>query len=63
VTREVSGIRSYHLGRLDVQTDQALDVALDGEIRGKLPATFVVAGEALSVVTPRDFEDVDDPQP
>jgi YegS/Rv2252/BmrU family lipid kinase len=63
VRREVSGIRSYHVRRLGVGTDQALEVALDGEVRGKLPASFVVVGEGLRVVTPQDFEDVDDPQP
>jgi undecaprenyl-diphosphatase len=60
---EVSGIRSYRVRRLEVNTGEALDVALDGEVRGKLPATFVVVGEGLRVVTPQDFEDVDDPQP
>lgn len=60
---EVSGIRSYHVRRLDVSTDAGLEVALDGEVRGKLPASFVVVGEGLRVVTPQDFVDVDDPQP
>ena len=58
---EVSGIRAYHVRRLDVRTGQRLEVALDGEVRGKLPASFVVVGEGLRVVTPQDFEDVDDP--
>jgi YegS/Rv2252/BmrU family lipid kinase len=59
---EVSGIRSYRVRRLDVDTGEALDVALDGEVCGKLPASFVVVGDGLRVVTPRDFEDVDDPR-
>jgi YegS/Rv2252/BmrU family lipid kinase len=58
---EVSGIRAYHLSRLDVRTREHLEVALDGEVRGKLPASFLVVGEGLRVVTPQDFEDVDDP--
>jgi diacylglycerol kinase family enzyme len=43
-----------------VHTDQPLEVALDGEVLGSLPADFVVAGEALRVMTPLEFEDVDD---
>ncbi|MDQ6741705.1 MAG: hypothetical protein M3Z97_02190, partial [Candidatus Dormibacteraeota bacterium] len=58
---EVSGIRAYHVRRLDVRTGEHLEVALDGEVRGKLPASFLVVGEGLRVVTPQDFEDVDDP--
>jgi undecaprenyl-diphosphatase len=60
---EVSGIRSYRVRKLDVSTGQTLEVALDGEVRGRLPASFVVVGDGLRVVTPRDFEDVDDPRP
>jgi hypothetical protein len=29
----------------------------------KLPANFAVAGEALRVVTPREFVDIDDAEP
>jgi diacylglycerol kinase family enzyme len=35
-------------------------VTLDGEIRGTLPGDFEVAGEALRVITPLDFDDIDD---
>ncbi len=38
-------------------------MALDGEVCAKLPATFAVAGEALRVVTPREFVDIDDAEP
>jgi diacylglycerol kinase family enzyme len=48
---------------MDVDSDRRLEVALDGEVCEELPATFTVAGEALRVVTPLDFVDVDDPQP
>jgi YegS/Rv2252/BmrU family lipid kinase len=60
VRRAVSGVRSYHVRELTLETEQRLDVTLDGEVRGKLPARFVVVGDALRVVTPREFEDVDD---
>jgi YegS/Rv2252/BmrU family lipid kinase len=63
VRRELSGVRSYHVKELEVDADQKQEVALDGEVRGKLPASFVVAGEALKVVTPIDFQDIDDPIP
>jgi diacylglycerol kinase family enzyme len=43
-----------------VHTDRPLEVALDGEVLGRLPADFVVAGEALRVITPVDFADVED---
>jgi YegS/Rv2252/BmrU family lipid kinase len=55
----VRGFYMLHVPRLAVHTSQELDVALDGEVAGKLPAEFVVAGEALRVVTPDDFEDRD----
>lgn len=56
----VKGFHKLHVPRLGVHTDEELDVALDGEVQGKLPADFVVAGEALRVITPRDFEDIED---
>ncbi|MBA2472718.1 MAG: hypothetical protein H0V41_10935 [Pseudonocardiales bacterium] len=39
---------------------QALDIILDGEVDGTLPADFEVAAEALRVLTPTDFDDIDD---
>jgi undecaprenyl-diphosphatase len=58
--REVRGARALHVPRLHVQTDQPLEVALDGEIAGTLPGDFEVVGEGLSVVTPQEFDDMDD---
>jgi diacylglycerol kinase family enzyme len=53
--RSVRGIRTLRLSRLRVLGDRELDVALDGEILGKIPATFEAAGGVLRVVTPREF--------
>jgi YegS/Rv2252/BmrU family lipid kinase len=63
VRSRLGGIQSFHVSRLDVHSQRRLDVALDGEVCGKLSASFAVAGEALRVITPRDFVDVDDPEP
>ena len=35
-------------------------MALDGEIADVLPGLFEVAGEALRVITPFGFDDIDD---
>lgn len=61
VSGEVAGVRAYHVRQLDVRAGERTEVALDGEVRGKLPASFRVVGEGLRVVTPQDFDDVDDP--
>jgi undecaprenyl-diphosphatase len=63
VRSRLGGIQAFHVSRMEVDSERRLDVALDGEVCETLPATFAVAGEALRVVTPRDFVDVDDPQP
>jgi YegS/Rv2252/BmrU family lipid kinase len=60
VKRQVAGVRALHVSRLHVHTGHPLDVALDGEIVGNLPADFEVAGNALRVITPQDFVDIDD---
>ncbi len=60
LTRPVPGIRTLQVHRMRVHTTQELDVALDGEILGTVPADFEVAGEALRVITPPDFDDIDD---
>ncbi|HEY4863879.1 MAG TPA: YegS/Rv2252/BmrU family lipid kinase [Candidatus Dormibacteraeota bacterium] len=60
VRRTMSGIHSFHVSRMDVHSDRPLEAALDGEVCGRLPATFAVAGEALNIVTPVEFRDVDD---
>lgn len=56
----VGGVRLYHVRELHVHIDAALDVSLDGEIAARIPGDFVLAPEALRVVTTREFEDVDD---
>ncbi len=55
----VTGIRTFHVSRVHVQACQPLDVALDGEVVGSLPADFDVADDALRVIMPLDFEDID----
>lgn len=60
VTRELRGVHAIHLSSLTVHTERALEVALDGEVCGRIPAEFEVAGEALRVVTPLDLQDCDD---
>jgi diacylglycerol kinase (ATP) len=59
--RALPGIHSFHVERMTVHSDRPLEVALDGEVRGRLPAVFAVAGQALRVITPQDFEDVEYP--
>lgn len=59
IKRQVAGVRALHVSRLHVHTEHPLDVALDGEVAGNLPADFEVAGNALRVITPQDFADVD----
>jgi YegS/Rv2252/BmrU family lipid kinase len=59
IGRPIKGIHAIHVGELKAHTDEPLEVALDGEVLGRLPADFVVAGEALRVVTPVDFADDD----
>jgi YegS/Rv2252/BmrU family lipid kinase len=60
VKRHVRGVHALHLTSLTVRTERTLDVALDGEVAGTVPGDFEVAGEALRVVTPLDFQDRDD---
>jgi YegS/Rv2252/BmrU family lipid kinase len=55
----VGGVRLYHLQRLHVHIEQALDVSLDGEIAARIPGEFILAPEALRVVTTQAFVDVD----
>jgi undecaprenyl-diphosphatase len=52
IKRPIDGIRPYHVRELRVHSDRPLELSLDGEVRGTLPAAFVVAAEALCVVTP-----------
>jgi diacylglycerol kinase family enzyme len=54
-------VHVYHLQRLEVDAPQPLQVSLDGEVVGRLPGRFELAAEALRVVAPANFADVDDP--
>lgn len=60
VRRPLRGFHTLRASSFDVQTEEPLDVALDGEVVARLPATFAVASEALRVVTPRGVSDTDD---
>ncbi len=60
VKREVPGVRALHVQSLHVHTGRPLEVALDGEVIAHLPGDFEVVGGALRVVTPLEFEDIDD---
>jgi len=60
ISRPIPGIRTLRVAHLSVHTATPLDVALDGELIGTVPADFQVAGDALRVVTPQEFHDVDD---
>lgn len=57
--RQVRGIHHYRGEKIDVHTSEPLDVTVDGEIAGKLPASFHLVAEALRVVAPEDTIDVD----
>ncbi|HEX6523433.1 MAG TPA: diacylglycerol kinase family protein [Streptosporangiaceae bacterium] len=59
VKRPLPGVHTFHIRTLHVHTERPLDVALDGEVLGRLPGDFEVVGEALRVITPLDFVDVD----
>lgn len=60
-TRAVPGIHTFSTATLQVHTNRPVDVALDGELAGTPPAKFTVAGEALRVLTPLEFVDIDTP--
>jgi diacylglycerol kinase (ATP) len=52
IRRPVKGVHPYHVRELSATSESPLDLAVDGEVFGTLPADFVVAGAALRVVTP-----------
>lgn len=60
ISRPIPGIRTLRVAHLSVHTAAPLDVALDGELIGTVPADFQVAGDELRVITPQEFHDVDD---
>jgi len=57
----VGGVRVSYARRVRVQVDVPVEVSLDGEIAGHVPGEFLLAGEALRVVTGPRFVDADDP--
>ena len=52
VRRRIHGIRTLQVSRLRVSTKQPMDLTVDGEISGALPATFEIVPAALRVLTP-----------
>jgi YegS/Rv2252/BmrU family lipid kinase len=54
--RRIRGVCVLRVSAVLVHTDRELDVALDGEVLGRIPADFEAAAEALRVVTPRNFD-------
>jgi YegS/Rv2252/BmrU family lipid kinase len=59
IGRPLKGVHALHVSEMRVHCDEELEVALDGEVLGKLPADFVVAGEALRTIVPADLDEVD----
>jgi YegS/Rv2252/BmrU family lipid kinase len=57
VRRPIRGIRTLQVSRLRVQTQEAMDVTLDGEIAGKLPGTFEIVPAGLAVLTSANFKE------
>jgi len=49
--RLVRGVTLWAVKRVTVSPDKPMDVALDGEICGKIPATFEVVPDGLRVIT------------
>lgn len=60
VRRPIRGIRTLRVSQLRATPSEPIEVALDGEVRGRIPATFEVVGEGLRVITPAAFQDRDD---
>jgi diacylglycerol kinase (ATP) len=57
IRRPIRGIRTLQVPRVAVQSERVLELALDGELAGRIPASFEVVAEGLRVVTPRGFAD------
>ena len=49
------GVHLYRVSQLRIESQRPLDVALDGEVAGHVPGTFVLEPAALRVVTPPAF--------
>ena len=58
--RPVPGITARHAASVSVRAGGPLEVTLDGEVAGILPGSFEVSGDALRVITPLGFTDIDD---
>jgi YegS/Rv2252/BmrU family lipid kinase len=56
----VRGLQTFHARRLHIHADTPLELSLDGEVSAQIPGDFVVAADALRVITPQHFVDVDD---
>ena len=57
VHRPIRGIRTLQVSRLRVRTPEPMDVTLDGEIAGKIPANFEVVPAGLRVITSPSFKE------
>jgi len=57
VHRPIRGFRTLQVSRLRVRTPEPIDVTLDGEIAGKIPANFEVVPAGLRVITSPSFKE------
>ena len=57
VHRPIRGFRTLQVSRLRVRTAEPMDVTLDGEIAGKIPANFEVVPAGLRVITSPSFKE------
>jgi diacylglycerol kinase family enzyme len=62
-TPRMRGVQLYRVPHVRVEAPRPIEVTLDGELAGCVPGDFVLASEALCVVTPHAFEDIDDEVP
>lgn len=59
VHRRIRGFQMVACSRLTVRPAKEMDVTLDGEVRGKIPGTFVVVPSGLRVLAPLAHDDDD----
>jgi diacylglycerol kinase family enzyme len=57
VHRPIRGIKTLQVSRLRVNTEQPMDLTLDGEIEASLPATFEIVPAGLRVLTRASVKD------
>jgi YegS/Rv2252/BmrU family lipid kinase len=57
VHRPIHGIRTLQVSRLRVDSAEPMELTLDGELDGKIPATFEVVPAGLRVLTPASEKD------